>query len=173
MAITQKYAYGIKSIKFGEPKSDGTMQNNLTQWAETVRGSLTITEDEATKYEPRVEEDAAPVESITVEVGALTVRWRAYDLTPALMKVVRDGTAGTGATMGTYTAPTGVVNKELALQVNCEGGVKFEIPRASVNVRFDGGVSLDSLLEVEVVARAVDPGGEDNPPWTYTLGTGS
>jgi len=163
----EKYAYGIKTVKFGTPTGDSTMPETLTQWAQTVRGSLTLSEEEAQTKEFNVEEVSSPVKEIVTDAGALTAKWRAYDLTPSLVVVVKGGTAsteGTGATaMVTYAGPTSVASIDLALQIETTNGVIWNIYKASVLARFDGGISAENLLEMEVSAKALDPGAGTSP----------
>lgn len=165
----EKYAFGIKSIKFGTPTGSSTMPaaSAMTQWAQTVRGSLTISEDEAQTKEFKVEEVSTPVKEIVTDVGALSAKWRAYDLTPTLIAKVKGGTAGTAGTGAsatvTYAGPTSVDTLELALEITTMNDIVFNIYKSSVLARFDGGVSAESLLEMEVSAKALDPGAGTSP----------
>ena len=84
----EKYVYGIKSVKFGTPSGSNTMPA-LTAWAQTVEGSLTLSEDESQEKEFKVEEATSPVKTIVTDVGSLAAKWRAYDLTPAIVAVVK------------------------------------------------------------------------------------
>jgi hypothetical protein len=169
----EKYVYGIKSIKFGTPTGSASMPvaSAMTAWALTVRGSFTLTEDEAQKKQFKVEEVTSPVKEVVTDAGALTGKWRAYDLTPSLIAVVKggaSGTAGSGASaMVTYAGPTSVVALDLALEVTTTNDAKLEIYKASVLGRFDGGISAESLLELEVSATALDPGDGGSP---YMIG---
>ena len=171
MAITyslaSKYAYGIKGISYGTPTGAATMPGSLTPWVKTVKGSLTITEDEATVYEPRVEEKAAPVKVIVTETGSLIARWRVYDLTPTEIKKFRGGETS-GADDETYEAPSDIKGISLALGIECEEDVKFNIFKAAISTRIDGNISRDSLLEMEVTATAVSPG-DGLAAWQYVL----
>lgn len=161
----EKYAYGIASVKFGTPTGTNTMPGTLNAWAQTVAGSLTISEEEAQKKKFNVEEVTTPVKEIVTDVGALAAKWRGYDLSPALLAVVKGGTSTTPAapTPHTYDGPTSVVAKELALEITTTSGIKFKVYKASVLARFDGGVGRENLLEVEVTASALDPGDGSSP----------
>lgn len=163
----EKYAYGIKSVKFGTPTGSSTMPETMTVWAQTVRGSLTLSEDEAQTKDFTVEEVSSPIKQIVTDAGALAAKWRSYDLTPSLIAVVKGGTAGTSGTgataVVTYEGPASVAAIDLALEIETTNGVKFQIFKASVLARFDGGVSAESLLEMEVSAKALDPGSGGAP----------
>ncbi|WP_372932442.1 hypothetical protein [Mariniphaga sediminis] len=161
----EKYAYGIKSVKFGTPTGTNSMPGTLNQWAQTVAGSLTLSEDEAQTKDFNVEEATTPVKSIVTDVGALTANWRAYDLSPALLAVVKGGTATTPAAPAdhTYDGPVSVVAKDLALEITTTNDIVFKVYNAAVIARFDGGVGRENLLEVEVRASAQDPGDGSSP----------
>lgn len=161
----EKYAYGIKSVKFGTPTGTDSMPGTLNAWAQTVAGSLTLSEDEAQTKDFNVEEATTPVKTIVTDVGAVTITWRAYDLSPALLAVVKGGTASTGAAPAehTYGGPVSVAAKDLALQITTTNGVVFNVYNAAVLARFDGGIGRENLLEVEVRASAQDPGDGSSP----------
>lgn len=165
----EKYLYGIKSVKFGTPTGSSTMPvaSAMTAWAQTVRGSFTLSEDEAQKKEFKVEETSTAIKEIVTDAGSLTGKWRAYDVTPTLVAVVKGGTAGTAgvgsAATVTYAGPVSVVAMELALEVTTTNDAVINIYKASVLGRFDGGVSAESLLEMEVTAKALDPGAGTSP----------
>lgn len=159
----EKYAYGIASVKFGTPTGSASMPGSLTAWAQTVKGSLTISEAEAQTKDFKVEETSTPVKTIVTDVGALSVKWRAYDLTPSLVAVVKGGTAGSSTGVLTYAGPVSVAALNLALEITTTNGVVFNIYNAAVIARFDGGVSSESLLEMEVTAKAQDPGSNASP----------
>lgn len=170
----QKYAYGIKTIKFGTPTDAGTMPTGLNQWAETVEGSLTISEEEATLKDFKVEEKTAPIITLKTAEGALTAQWRAYDLTPSLLAIVKGGdatTSGSGsARVAIFKAPAVSESIELALQIETTNNIIFNIYKAAITSRFDGPVGRENLLEQEVRARAIDPGGTgDANPYEIQL----
>jgi hypothetical protein len=163
----EKYAYGIKSVKFGTPTETASMPTGLSNWAQTVAGSLTISEDEATTKDFNVEETTTPVKSIVTDAGAMTAQWRAYDLTPDYLTTVKGGVSGNTGATGTYAltydGPTSVTDQELALEITTTNDIVFSIYKASVVARFDGGVGRENLLEVEVRAKALDPGDGGSP----------
>jgi len=164
MAV-EKYGYGIKSIKFGTPTGSNTMPVTLTLWAQTVRGSFTLSEEAAQTKQYKVEEATAPIKETVTDAGALTGKWRAYDLSPALIAVVKGGVATTPAapTAHTYDGPVSVVPLELALEVVTTNNITINIYKASVLARFDGSLSAEDLLQIEVTAKALDPGNGTSP----------
>lgn len=162
----KKYAYGIKSVKFGTPSGTNSMPGTLTAFAQTVEGSLTLSEDEATIKDFKVEETSTPVKSVVTDAGALTAKWRAYDLSVEMLELVKGGTGTENAapTAHTYAGPVQVVAQDLALEiVTTDDDVTFEIYNAAVVARFDGTISRENLLEVEITAKAQDPGDGSSP----------
>lgn len=161
-----KYAYGIAKVEYGTSTGTSTMPS-MTQWAQTVQGSLTLSEDESTKKEFFVEETTTPVVSLVSQAGAMNIKWRAYDLTPALLVIMKGGTAGTqgsGSTqMQSYAGPVTIDTKNLALKITTTSGVVFSIYKASCLCRFDSAISREQLLEVEVAATVLDPGDGKSP----------
>lgn len=158
-----KYVYGIKSVKYGAVTSTGTSPSmpatgDLTSWAQTVKGSLTISEDEATETEFFVEETTTRVHSIVTDAGQLKVTWRAYDVTPALVAVMKGGRAtGDGGTYLIYDGPSTVDAVEMSLEITTTDNSIFNIYRASCLGRFDSVVGRENLMEMEVVATAMAP----------------
>lgn len=165
----EKYVYGIKSVKFGTPTGSSGMPaaSALTAWAQTVQGSMTLTEAEATMKDFNVEETTTPVKTIVTDAGALSAKWRAYDITPSLVALVKGGTSGTAgagsAAMVTYAGPTQVVAVDLALEIVTTNNAVIAVYKAAVVARFDGAISRENLLEMEVTAKAQDPGTGGSP----------
>jgi hypothetical protein len=165
MALT-KYAYGIASVKYGTPTGTASMPS-VTSWAQTVQGSLVLSEAESTTKDFYVEETSSPVVSLVTEAGALTITWRAYDLTPALLVIMKGGTAGVqgsgSSQMQSYAGPVTIDSLNLALEITTTSGVVFSIYNAACLCRFDSSISREQLLEVEVTATVQDPGDGGSP----------
>nr|WP_319268312.1 hypothetical protein [uncultured Draconibacterium sp.] len=161
-----KYGKGIVSVKFGTPTGSASMPGTLNAWAQTVEGSMNFSEEEAQTVDFNVEETTAPVDQAQTDAGGLTIQWRAYDMTPAMMAIVKGGTAGTDTGVLTYDAPASNVAQKLALEVTMEDGVVFNIYKANVFARIDGQAGRGTLLEVSVSAVALDPG-DGGSPWGY------
>ncbi|MCK9428260.1 MAG: hypothetical protein M0P92_06235, partial [Acholeplasmataceae bacterium] len=108
-----------------------TGANTATAWAQTVAGSLVLSEDEATTKDFNVEEVSTPVKTIVTSVGALTATWRSYDITPALLTVVKGGTAtSTGAGTGkkaVFYGPETVKALDLALEIITDNDVVINV----------------------------------------------
>lgn len=161
-----KYVYGIKSVKFGTPTGSATMPVTLTAWAQTVEGSFTLSESEATSKEFKVEETATPVKSIVSEYGSLSGTWRAYDLTPSLIETVKGGDGHTDAKK--FEAPGSPTTIELALEIETTDGAKFNIYKAAIIARLDGAITRGDILQMEVKATALDPGSAASP-WSIVF----
>lgn len=161
----EKYAYGIKSVKFGTPTGSNTMPGSLTAFAQTVAGSFTLSEDEAQTKDFKVEEVTTPVKTTVTDVGALSATWRCYNISPAILAMVKGGTATTPAapTAHTYDGPVSVATKDLALEITTTDNVVFAVYKAAVLARFDGSMGRENILELEVRAIAQDPGNGESP----------
>lgn len=168
----EKYVFGIKSVKFGTPTGTKTMPDagDMTAWAQTVEGSLTLSEDEATTKPFKVEETSTPIKTIVTDSGALAIKWRAYDMSVKQVEKVKGGTGteGIAGTAHSYEGPVQVVAQDLALEIETTNGVKWLIFNAAVVARFDGAISRESLLEMEVKASAQDPG-DGTAPYKFEL----
>lgn len=168
-----KYVYGIKSVKYGTVEPPGTAPlmpaaTGMTSWAQTVKGTLTISEDESTTTDFYVEETTTAVESIVTDAGNFKVTWRAYDVTPSLIAVMKGGTASGNGVYLDYYGPESVDTKELALEITTTNDVVFQVPKASCLGRFDSVVGRENLLEMEVVATALSPGASVTN-WPYRI----
>jgi hypothetical protein len=170
--MSEKYAYGIASVKFGTPTGSNTMPQTLNLWAQTVQGTLNLAEDESQVKTFPVEETSVPVHQTVTEPGKTKINWEAYDITPALAVVVRGGTAGTtgsgASTKKTWAAPTNIEPIELALEITTTNGVVFNFYKVSVLARYEGSVSREELLRMKVDATVLDPGNGASP-WGYSL----
>jgi hypothetical protein len=175
------YMYGIKSVKYGAVVATGDgfampASADMSSWAYTVQGSLTISEDESTTTEFFVEEVSTPVHSIVTDPGKLNLTWRAYDMTPALIAVMKGGEAATGSGEDYYYGPTTIDSLEMSLEVTTTNNIVFEIPRASCLARFDSVLGRENLLEMEVKATALAPnttgtGTTDQSPYRFKIPT--
>lgn len=159
----EKYIYGIKSIKFGTPTGSATMPVTLTQWAQTVKGSFTLSEAESQTKKFNVEETTTPVKEVVSDAGALSAKWRAYDMTPSLIAIVKGGTAGSETGYLTYAGPTSVAAVELAVQIESTNGAIVNVYKMSILARFDSAISAEQMLEMEVSGTALDPGSSASP----------
>ena len=155
-----KYVYGIKSVKFGTPTGLATMPGTLTAWAQTVEGTFTLAESEDTLKSFKVEETATPVLTIVSEAGEMTLTWSAYDLSPAIIAIVKGGTA-TGSTK--WAAPATKPTISLAIEVETTDGAKFNIYKTSIFSTFDGAVTRGDLLQMKTKAVVQDPGSGVSP----------
>jgi hypothetical protein len=158
-----KYSFGLKTVKFGTPTGTATMPTTLEQFAMTVKGSLKLSESDPSLKEFTVEEQSSPVEQVISEDSKLTVEWQCYDISPAIISKVKGGTVTAGTNDDTWAAPSSSSIIKLALQIETPGGIKINIPRASVVARFDGTIGKEELLTMSVKVTALDPGDGGSP----------
>lgn len=155
-----KYSIGLKSVKFGTPTGTVTMPVTMTAFANTVEGSMTIEETEAETKQFRVDELAAPIRESVVRSGNMTLKWKAYDIDPAIIAVVKSGTAT--STKFSAAAQDAIIEK--ALEVTSDDNVVFTIPKASIKARITGQIGGEDMIQLEVSATAIDPG-DGGSPW--------
>lgn len=158
-----KFAFGLKSVKFGDPTGTVAMPETLTDFAKTVKGSMTLEESEATEEKFYVEEQSAPVESVITEDSELEATWECYDIAPEILAIVKGGTTTTSATEKTWSAPSSAVRIKKAIQLTTESGAKITIPNATITARITGKVGKEELLKLSVKATPLDPGDGGSP----------
>ncbi|PZX18108.1 hypothetical protein LX69_01145 [Breznakibacter xylanolyticus] len=158
-----KYSFGLKTVKFGTPTGTVAMPAVLEQFAMTVKGSLKLSESEASLKEFYVEEQSAPVEQVIAEDSQLTAEWQCYDIAPAIITKVKGGTVTAGETSDTWAAPGSSSIIKLAVELETASGVKVLIPKASVVARFDGAMGKEELLMMSIKLTALDPGDGGSP----------
>ena len=155
-----RYALGIKAVRFGDPTGDATMPATLEQFAETVQGSMTLEETDATVQDFNTEESDAPeLQSIT-EGQKLEGTWQTRDLSAAGVAKVKGGTAveDDGVDPESYEAPAKTSFIELAVEIETDSGMKVQVPRANVRARFVGNVGKEEAWKLEVKFTALSPG---------------
>lgn len=155
-----KYSIGLKSVKFGTPTGTVAMPATLTAFANTVIGSMTIEESEAETKQFNVEELDAPVREAVVKNGIMNVKWKAYDIDPTILAVVKSGTST--ATKFSAAANSTIIEK--ALEITTDDNVVFTVPKASIKARVTGQIGSDDMIQLEVSATAIDPG-DGGSPW--------
>lgn len=157
---SEKFSLGLKWVKFGTPTGTVAMPATMNKFANTVKGSMNVEEEEATIQDFNVEEVDAPVAQAMSENGKLTLVWEAYDLTPETIALVKGGTAQGNK----FSAPAKSVVKELALEAKSDTNVVFAIPKASVVATVVGQLSGNEMIRLRVKATAIDPG-DGGSPW--------
>lgn len=158
--MAEKYSIGLKWVKFGTPTGTVAMPATLTDFAKTVKGSMTIEEAEPSITDFKVEEVDSPVKQSITENGTLSLTWRSYNLDPAIIAMVKGGTS----TATKFSAPAKSVIIEKALEVKSDDNLVFAIPKASIVARVVGQVGADDMLQLEIKATAIDPG-DGGSPW--------
>lgn len=161
-----KYSLGLKSVKYGTPTGTDTMPVTMTAFAKTVTGSMTIEEKDPSVKEFTVEELDAPIRRAITENGTLELKWKCYDIDPAMITIVKGGTA----TSTKFSAPAKSVLIDLALEVTSDDNVEFHIPKASVSARITGSIGGEDMVQMEVTAVAIDPG-NGGSPWAIEFPT--
>ena len=153
--MSEKHLYGLTAVKFGTPTDLATMPVTLTAFSQTVKGSFSFGETEATIEKFYTEESASAVDSITTQDPQLEATWKTYDFTPAMIEKIKGGDGHTTATK--YVGPTSTPDIKLAVQLETTAGITWHIYKANVTARFTGKLSKEGLSEVEVKVQALAP----------------
>lgn len=148
-----KLVYGISKLELGVPTDLATMPAVVTQFAETVKGSFTLAETEATTVDAETEESAAPLDSIIDKEGVLEGNWRTYDYTPAQLVKVKGGEVSGDKWIAPVTTPD-IYN---ALKITTKAGPVMNVYKAKIWARFTGVISKTGYSEVEVKFKALSP----------------
>ena len=110
-------SFGLASVEMGDIAGDGGMGTSLEAIGETVSGTASLTSEDNTVTDFKIEESDSPVESIVTEQGKITYAWSTYNCGARMMKKFFGGvlklyktiatlgsvTGGSGYTNGTYT----------------------------------------------------------------------
>lgn len=111
--MAKKNIYGLQSIKMGAKGAGGTMGAELVEISQTVPDSMTLSTEDNTETDFRVEEQDDPIMSIISEYGKKTLAWSSYDVSAANLYKFFGGTYKpykTVATLGSVTGGASYVN---------------------------------------------------------------
>lgn len=153
--MAEKHLYGLTGVKFGTPTDLATMPAVLAAFSQTVKGSFTFAETEATIEKFYTEESASAVEAITTVDPQLEATWKTYDFTPAMLEKVKGGDGHTTATQ--FIGPTATPDIKLAVELSTTSGITWSLYKCNVTARFTGKLSKEGLSEVEIKVQALAP----------------
>lgn len=147
-----KKIFGLASVKIADIAGDGGMGTALQTIGETVSGTATMTQEDNTTTEFKIEESDSPIESIVSSAGKITFAWSSYNVSYKTLVKLLGGTGnlpqpvGAVLTLGTLTPGTGYTNgyyEDVPLTVNTGGGTG-----ARANITIAGG----AVTNVELTA---------------------
>lgn len=109
-----KKSIGLESIKMGNVAADGGMGTALTQVGATVSDTASLTTEEGSTTDFKIEESDAPFYSIQSDPGKQVLAWSTYDVDLDTIARFYGGTVGATVTsiltFGAITAGSGYVD---------------------------------------------------------------
>lgn len=132
--------FGLSAVKMGAIANDGGMGTSLDAVGETVSGTASLTSEDNTVTDFKIEESDSPVESIVSEYGKLSFAWSSYDVGGRNMEKFFGGTwkpYKTAATMGSVTGGSAYTNGTYT------------------NVPLTGGTGTGALATIVIASGAV------------------
>lgn len=160
------FTIGLSSLQAGDVASDGTMQTTLAQHGNVYRDTLSFETSDPTVTEYFEEEVDKAVASEGTE-GSTTITWEILRPSPADLLFWCGGSAD-GLT---WSAPTGYVDKKLAIKITSKQGYVISVPKAQIVAATTGGGAKSTPMRLRVTATVLVPAngsGVDQPPLIYT-----
>jgi hypothetical protein len=164
---------GVKTIKFGTCGANGTMGTILTQILHIVEDSAIFSSDDDVFYENNVEELNYPVDLVPVNQGNAQLAFSTKDVDPAKLLLLKGGTVTGGTSWAAPTDPTLIVGSlEVVTKATnfSPNGMKLQIPRAQLKVKFGLGMKKTEAGKIDVIAvtlQPLDAGNNQLSAYTY------
>lgn len=152
-----KYAFALKSTKYGTPTGSNTKPGALIALPDTVKGSVTFEESDGTTVKFNVDQKVAPIRKTKTEAGELMVTMQFYDISYEVLEAIKGGTAVAAVpatSPAKYQSPVTLEDIELFLQLELESEQYFYMYNAFIEAKITGKGSRDGMLAVEMKATA-------------------
>ncbi len=149
----EKYSYGLKAIKFGEPTGQHTMPTSMAEKFRTYRDTCEFTEDEPNKKEEFC--DQADEAFLTIyRKGAKKIKVSTFDYSPEVLQFLKGGTIVDGQ----WFEPSGVPQIFKAVTLETDTGLPFHFPKCQIFAKFNAKMTKEGvkLLEVEMTPIATE-----------------
>lgn len=160
------FTIGLSALNAGAVAENGEMPaTGMAVHGNVYRDTLSFETSDPTVEEYFEEEVDKAVASEGTE-GSTTITWEILRPSPADLEFWCGGTAD-GLV---WSAPTGYVDKKLALEIVSKQGYKIGIPKAQIVAATTGGGAKSTPMRLKVTATVLVPssGGVDKSPLIYT-----
>lgn len=162
------YKIGLVDIKIGAIAGDGGMGTTLVAIGNTVADSPSFTTEDPTKQDFNIEEQDAPVYSITTSPGKKSFAWSCYDVDADTMVDLFGGTkvAAAGGAPEMWKAPNQLPEIEKSLQLNWKNGGGIDFPRVKITSKVAFSFKKTALSQIDIVADVLQPTKANEPDMT-------
>lgn len=147
---------GVAEIAIGAIAADGDMGTTLAALGYTEDGSASLSWDDPTETEFKVEEIDTPIHIESTD-GKRSVVFKIADPDLDTFVATFGGTkSGTGAAE-VFNFPSNTVTIERSLRFTPKQGIGLRIPRAKITAKLSSEIGRAALLGVEVTATVLQP----------------
>ncbi|ASK29726.1 hypothetical protein CEY12_06230 [Chryseobacterium sp. T16E-39] len=147
---------GVAEIAIGAIAVDGGMGTTLAPLGYTEDGSASLSWDDPTETEFKVEEIDTPIHIETTD-GKRSVVFKIADPDLSTFVETFGGTkTGTGADE-VFNFPSNTVSIERSLQFTPKQGIGLRIPRAKITAKLSSEIGRAALMGIEVTATVLQP----------------
>ena len=155
--MAQVVTKGLSTLKIGAIAGDGGPGTSLALLGQTLRDSISITEDDPTVNEIFSEESALAVYSDSTP-GGVTFKWTVVVMDLEVLIAVFGGTASGTAPNRIWNRPAIAPVIEQTVEVTPKAGFKkFTLPRTSISAKFSGTFGSSGAFTVDVTAKVLQP----------------
>ncbi len=149
----EKYSYGLKSIKFGDPTGQHTMPSGMAEKFRTYRDTCEFTEEDPNKKEEHCDQVDEPFLTI-YRKGAKKIKVSTFDYSPEVLEFLKGGTVVDEK----WHEPSGVPRIFKAVALETDTGMVFQFPKCQIFAKFNAKMTKEGvkLLEVEMTPIATE-----------------
>lgn len=153
--MAEKYSYGLKTLKFGEPTGTMTMPALMEEKFRTYKNSCEFTEDDTEKKSEYCDQSDDPFLTILTK-GQKRVKVSTFDYDSNVLSFLKGGTVVNGQ----WFEPSGVPQLFKAVEIVTDTGLPFSFPKMQIFAKFNAKMTKDGvkLLEIEMLPMAPEAG---------------
>ncbi len=149
----EKYSYGLKQLRFGEPTGQHTMPASMEAKFRTYRDSCEFTEEDPNKKPEHCDQVDEPFLTI-YRKGAKKIKVSTFDYGPETLQFLKGGTLVDGK----WHEPSGVPQIFKAVELETDTGMLFLFPKCQIFAKFNAKMTKEGvkLLEIEMTPLATE-----------------